>query len=285
MRHIESVLKEKCIRFSHRIIGDCLKANGFSLQANRKTFEGSSHKDRDSQFEFINKRVTEFLSDEQPVISVDAKKKELVGNFKNNGLEWQQKGEPVDVNAYDFLSDAQGSAIPYGIYDIGIDKGWVNVGITKDTAEFAVQSIRNWWYKMGVYYHNNAHSLLITADGGWSNSSKGKLWKYELQKFSNETGLEIEVLHFPPGTSKWNKIEHRLFSYISKNWRGKPLETYEIVIKLIGATKTTKGLEVECEIDKNNYETGIVISEEMLQEANIIPNKFHGDWNYKILPE
>ena len=209
----------------------------------------------------------------------------MVGNFKNNGVEWQPKGDPVAVNAYDFLTDAQGVAIPYGVYDIGINKGWVNIGITKDTAEFAVQSIRNWWYKMGIYYHNNAHSLLITADGGGSNSSKGKLWKYELQKFANETGLEIEVLHFPPGTSKWNKIEHRLFSYISKNWRGKPLKTYEIVIKLIGATKTTKGLEVECEIDKNNYETGIVINEEMLQETNIIPNGFHGDWNYKILPE
>ena len=285
LRHIESVLKEKGICVSYRIIGDYLKANGFSLQANRKTIEGKGHKDRDSQFEFINKRATEFLSDDQPVISVDAKKRELVGNFKNNGVEWQPQGDPVAVNAYDFLTDAQGVAIPYGVYDIGINKGWVNIGITKDTAEFAVQSIRNWWYKMGLYYHNNAHSLLITADGGGSNSSKGKLWKYELQKFANETGLEIEVLHFPPGTSKWNKIEHRLFSYISKNWRGKPLKTYEIIIKLIGATKTTKGLEVECEIDKNNYETGIVINEEMLQETNIIPNGFHGDWNYKILPE
>ncbi len=285
LRNIEIALKQDGINASHRIVGDALKERGFSLQSNRKTYEGKGHKDRDGQFEFINRRVKKFLSENQPVISVDAKKRELIGNFKNNGTEWSQKNSPLMVNAYDFLTDAEGVAIPYGIYDMGNNKGWVNVGITKDTAEFAVQSIRNWWYKMGVYYHNNATSLLITADGGGSNSSKGKLWKFELQKFSNEIGMEIEVAHFPPGTSKWNKIEHRLFSYISKNWRGRPLISYEVIIKLISSTKTTKGLDVECELDKGIYETGINITKNQMERINIVGNQFHEEWNYSILPE
>ena len=285
LRNIEKALKEDGINISHRIIGEALKEQGFSLQSNRKTFEGKGHQDRDGQFEFINRKVNEFFSDNQPVISVDAKKRELVGNFKNHGKEWHQKATPLEVNAYDFLTDSQGVAIPYGVYDMGINKGWVNVGITKDTAEFAVQSIRNWWYKMGIYYHNNATSLLITADGGGSNSSRGKLWKYELQKFSNETGMRIQVVHFPPGTSKWNKIEHRLFSYISKNWRGRPLVSYEVVVKLISSTKTTKGLDVECEIDKGIYETGIKITKNQMEKINIIGSQFHGEWNYSISPQ
>ena len=285
LRNIESALKATGISASHRIIGDALKAHGFSLQSNRKRFEGSSHKDRDAQFEFIQKKVDKYISENQPVISVDAKKRELIGNFRNNGVEWHPKGEAESVNAYDFLTEADGIAVPYGVYDIKENIGWVNVGITKDTAEFAVQSIRNWWYKMGIYYHNNADSLLITADGGGSNSSKGKLWKYELQKFANETGLTIEVVHFPPGTSKWNKIEHRLFSYISKNWRGIPLISYQIIVSLIAATKTTKGLKVACEIDEKEYQTGIEISDEQLAALNISPNNFHGEWNYCILPE
>lgn len=285
LRNIEAALKEQGIQVSYRIIGDALKARGFSLQANRKTYEGKSHEDRDAQFEFINRRVKEFLSEKQPVISVDAKKRELIGNFKNIGADWRPKNSPVEVNAYDFLTDAEGVAIPYGIYDIGINKGWVNVGITKDTAEFAVQSISNWWYKMGIYYHNNASSLLISADGGGSNSSKGKLWKYELQKFSNETGMEIEVVHFPPGTSKWNKIEHRLFSHISKNWRGRPLINYEVIVRSIGSTKTANGLEVDCELDKEDYKTGINVKASQMEKINLLPNSFHGEWNYKILPE
>ena len=285
LRNIEKALKEDGINISHRIIGEALKEQGFSLQSNRKTFEGKGHQDRDGQFEFINRKVNEFFSDNQPVISVDAKKRELVGNFKNHGKEWHQKATPLEVNAYDFLTDSQGVAIPYGVYDMGTNKGWVNVGITKDTAEFAVQSIRNWWYKMGIYYHNNATSLLITADGGGSNSSRGKLWKYELQKFSNETGMSIQVVHFPPGTSKWNKIEHRLFSYISKNWRGRPLVSYEVVVKLISSTKTTKGLDVECEIDKGIYETGIKITKNQMEKINIIGSQFHGEWNYSISPQ
>ena len=285
LRNIESALKSVGISASHRIIGEALKAHGFSLQSNRKRFEGSSHQDRDAQFEFIQKKVDKYIGENQPVISVDAKKRELIGNFKNNGVEWHPKGEAESVNAYDFLTEADGIAVPYGVYDIQENIGWVNVGITKDTAEFAVQSIRNWWYKMGIYYHNNADSLLITADGGGSNSSKGKLWKYELQKFANETGLTIEVVHFPPGTSKWNKIEHRLFSYISKNWRGKPLISYQIIVSLIAATKTTKGLKVACEIDEKEYQTGIEISNEQFEALNIAPNKFRGEWNYCILPE
>jgi len=284
LRNIERALKESGINASYRIIGNALKHHGFSLQANRKTFEGKGHKDRDAQFEFINRKVKEYQSDNQPVISVDAKKRELIGNFKNNGKEWASKSNPIKVNAYDFLTEAEGVAIPYGIYDQSNNKGWVNIGITKDTAEFAVQSIRNWWFKMGIYYNNTAHSLLITADGGGSNSSKGKLWKFELQKFANETGLAITVLHFPPGTSKWNKIEHRLFSYISKNWRGMPLISYAVIIKMISSTKTKTGLDIECEIDKNNYETGIKISEKKMQQINITRESFHGEWNYTITP-
>jgi len=285
LRNIEDALESAGISVSHRIIGDALKAHGFSLQSNRKRFEGKSHPDRDAQFEFIQKKVDKYLSENQPVISVDAKKRELVGNFSNNGVEWHPSGEAESVNAYDFLSEADGVAVPYGVYDMKENIGWVNVGITKDTAEFAVQAIRNWWYKMGIYYHNTAESLLITADGGGSNSSKGRLWKYELQKFASETGMNIEVVHFPPGTSKWNKIEHRLFSYISKNWRGKPLVNYQIIVNLIAGTKTKKGLKVACEIDTNIYETGIEISDEQFATINIYPNVFHGEWNYSISPE
>ena len=233
----------------------------------------------------LQEKVDKYLSENQPVISVDAKKRELVGNFKNNGVEWHPSGESESVNAYDFLSEADGVAVPYGVYDIKENIGWVNVGITKDTAEFAVQAIRNWWYKMGIYYHNTAERLLITADGGGSNSSKGRLWKYELQKLANETCMSIEVVHFPPGTSKWNKIEHRLFSYISKNWRGKPLVTYQIIVNLIAGTKTKKGLKGACEIDNNKYQTGIEISDEQFATINISPSVFHGEWNYSILPE
>ena len=285
LRNIELALKDVGISASHRIIGDALKAHGFSLQSNRKRFEGNNHPDRDAQFEFIQKRVDKYISGGHPVISVDAKKRELVGNFKNDGAEWHPSGKAESVNAYDFLTDADGVAVPYGVYDIKENIGWVNVGITRDTAEFAVQTIRNWWYKMGIYYHNVAECLLITADGGGSNSSKGRLWKYELQKFANETGLTIEVVHFPPGTSKWNKIEHRLFSYISKNWRGKPLVTYQIIVNLIAATGTGNGLKVACEIDDKEYKTGIEISDEQFATINICPNKFHGEWNYSILPE
>jgi transposase len=280
LRNIEGALEERGIKASYRIIGEALKREGFSLQANKKRHEGAAHPDRDAQFCHINERVKEYHSEGQPVISVDAKKRELVGNFQNAGREWHKKSSPEEVNAYDFLTGAKGVAIPYGVYDLGNNKGWVNIGITKDTAEFAVQSIRNWWYKMGIYYNNRANRLLITADGGGSNSSKGKLWKYELQKLANDTGMSIEVVHFPPGTSKWNKIEHRLFSYISKNWRGKPLVSYKVVIKYIASTKTSSGLDVECEIDPANYETGIVIKDKQMEQINLVKSNFHGEWNY-----
>jgi transposase len=285
LRNIEAALKAIGISVSYRIIGDALKNHGFSLQSNKKRFEGKGHRDRDAQFEYIQKRVDKYISKNQPVISVDAKKRELIGSFANKGKEWHPQGTPEEVNAYDFLTDSEGVAIPYGVYDISENTGWVSVGITKDTAEFAVQSIRNRWYKMGIYYHNTADNLLITADGGGSNSSKGKLWKYELQKFANETGLTVEVVHFPPGTSKWNKIEHRLFSYITKNWRGKPLISYKVIVSLIAGTKTKKGLNVDCEIDGKKYETGLEITDEQFAEINLCPTNFHGEWNYSILPE
>ena len=285
LRNIESSLAQEGVKVSHRIIGEALKREGFSLQANRKRYEGASHPDRDAQFEYINTRVKAYLADHEPVISVDAKKRELVGNYQNAGREWHPTSSSPQVNAYDFLTEAEGLAIPYGIYDLSHNKGWVTIGITKDTAEFAVQSIKNWWFDMGIYYHNSASRLLVTADGGGSNSSKGKLWKYELQKLANETGMAIEVVHFPPGTSKWNKIEHRLFSYIAKNWRGKPLLSYQVLIKYIASTKTTKGLTVDCQLDTRNYKTGMVIKDKVMQEIKLTRSSFHGEWNYTIYPQ
>lgn len=283
-RKLAAELKKEDINVSHRAICELLKENKFSLQANRKTHEGKSHPDRDAQFNFINNTVMSFQKEKQPVISIDAKKKELIGNFKNNGQEWRKSGDHIEVNAYDFPTLAEGKATPYGIYDMTLNKGWVNVGIDKDTAEFAVQSIRNWWYKMGIYYYPNASEILITADSGGSNGIHVKLWKRELQKLSTEIGMDITVCHFPPGTSKWNKIEHRLFSYISKNWSGKPLESYEIIVKLIGSTKTVNGLEVNCELDTAEYKTGIVVSDNEIEEINIIKKEFHGEWNYTVSP-
>jgi hypothetical protein len=283
-RNISAALKRDDISVSHTVVSDILRENGFSLQANRKTHEGNSHPDRDDQFQYINKKVKAFQKAGQPVISVDAKKKELIGNFKNSGREWHEGGEPIDVNAYDFPSEAEGKAIPYGVYDVTQNKGWVSVGINKDTAEFAVHAIRNWWFSMGIYYNPDATELMITADSGGSNGIHVKLWKREIQKLANEIGMPITICHFPPGTSKWNKIEHRLFSYISKNWRGKPLESYEIVIKLIGSTRTTKGLMVDCQLDTNNYQTGIIVSDKEMEQINMIRKEFHGEWNYTISP-
>jgi len=284
LRNLSKQLQEQGFDVSHVVVGDILKANKFSLQANRKTDEGGSHIDRDKQFNHIHNKVKEFQEANNPVISIDAKKKELIGNFKNNGQEWHSKDNPTEVNVYDFPSDADGKITPYGIYDISNNLGWVNVGITKDTSEFAVQSIRNWWYKMGKELHKDSTELLINADGGGSNGSRVRLWKKELQKLSTEIGLKITVCHFPPGTSKWNKIEHRLFSYISQNWRGKPLVSYEVAVNLIASTTTTKGLKVKCELDTNSYETGIKISDAEFKKINIIKDEFHGNWNYMISP-
>lgn len=284
LRNLADELNKMGFNVSHVVVGNILKANKFSLQANRKTDEGSSHIDRDKQFNHIHNKVKEFQEANNPVISIDAKKKELIGNFKNNGQEWHSKDNPTEVKVYDFLSDANGKITPYGIYDITNNLGWVNVGINKDTAEFAVQSIRNWWNKMGKELYKDSKELLINADGGGSNGSRVRLWKKELQKLATETDLKITVCHFPPGTSKWNKIEHRLFSYISKNWRGRPLISYEVAVSLIASTTTRKGLKVKCELDTNEYEIGIKVSDEEFEKINIIGDEFHSDWNYTILP-
>jgi transposase len=262
-----------------------LKEAGYSLQANRKTREGKeSHPDRDAQFRFINGRVKAQRRRGQPAISVDTKKKENLGNLKNPGQTWRRKGKPREVDTHDFPDPKKGKAVPYGVYDLRHNEAWVNVGISSDTAEFAVESIRCWWKRLGRKRHRQATRLLITADSGGSNSSRNRLWKVELQKLSNETGLEIEVCHFPPGTSKWNKIEHRLFCHVTRNWRGEPLETYEIIVNLIGSTTTETGLKVYAELDTSKYEKGRKVSNEELAKVNIKQSRFHGEWNYVIRP-
>jgi transposase len=277
---IAEELKKQGHKVSQRSVYDLLDSLGYSLQGNKKTKEGSTHEDRDEQFQFISREVKKFQENLQPVISVDAKKKELIGEFKNSGREWQNKGNPVEVNVYDFIDKELGKAAPYGIYDITANKGWVNVGIDHDTSEFAVESIRRWWYGMGKSMYPDATEILITADGGGSNGSRVRLWKYELQKLADEIRCNIQVCHFPPGTSKWNKIEHRMFSYISINWRGKPLTSHEVIINLISNTKTNAGLEIKSVLDKNRYETGKKISDEELELLNIKKLDFHGEWNY-----
>ncbi len=282
LRKLSSELNSKGYNVSHMIVKALLNEMGYSLQANRKTHEGSKHPDRNMQFEHINQQVQKFQKENQPVISVDTKKKELVGNFKNNGQEWREKGNPEQVNVYDFVEKDKGKAIPYGVYDIRKNKAWVSLGTDSDTSEFAVETIRRWWKFMGVYCYPRAKKLLITADGGGSNGTRVRLWKIELQRFANETGMEISVCHFPPGTSKWNKIEHRLFSQITKNWRGRPLVSHEVIVNLIANTKTKTGLEIKCELDSNKYQTGIKISDEEFKKVKIKRNDFHGEWNYKI---
>ena len=261
-----------------------LKAAGYSLQANRKTREGASHPDRDAQFRYINRRVQAQQREGQPAISVDAKKKETLGNLKNPGRTWRPKGEPREVDTHDFPDPRKGKAVPYGVYDLRHNEAWVSVGVSSDTAEFAVAAIRCWWKRLGRRRHRQAKRLFITADSGGSNGSRNRLWKVALQKLSDQTGLEIEVCHFPPGTSKWNKIEHRLFCHVTRNWQGQPLETYEIVVKLIGSTTTKSGLAVHAELDPSTYEKGIKVRDEQLAQVNLTPSRFHGDWNYVIRP-
>jgi transposase len=261
-----------------------LKSAGYSLQANRKTREGQSHPDRDAQFRHINRRVKSQQRGSQPTISVDTKKKETLGNLKNAGQTWQPKGRPTEVDVHDFPDPKKGKAVPYGVYDLQHNEAWVSVGISSDTAEFAVESIRCWWRRLGRRRHPQATRLLITADSGGSNSSRNRLWKVELQKLSDETGLEIEVSHFPPGTSKWNKIEHRLFCHVTKNWRGKPLATHEVVVNLIGSTTTESGLKVHAKLDASHYEKGKKVSDEEFAQVNLHPHPFHGEWNYTIRP-
>src|SRR5260370_877651 len=261
-----------------------LKEAGYSLQVNRKTREGQSHPDRDAKFRHINGRVKAQQRRGQPAVSVDTKKKETLGNLKNPGQTWQPKGKPREVDTHDFPDPRKGKAVPYGVYDLGHNEAWVSVGVSSDTAEFAVAAIRCWWKRLGRRRHRQATHLLITADSGGSNSSRSRLWKVELQKLSDDTGLEIEVCHFPPGTSKWNKIEHRLFCHVTRNWRGEPLETYEIVVNLIGSTTTNSGLKVYAELDPSKYEKGRKITDEEFAQVNIKPSRFHGEWNYVIRP-
>jgi transposase len=284
VRQLAGELVKRKHRVSHQVVADLLHALGYSLQANRKTKEGKGHPDRNAQFEHLNGKVKWCLGRRQPVISVDTKKRELVGDFKNNGQELRPKGKPELVRVHDFVDKELGRATPYGVYDIGQNHGWVSVGMDHDTAEFAVETIRRWWQSMGKPIYPEATRLLITADAGGSNGSRLRLWKVELQKLANETGLRIAVCHFPPGTSKWNKIEHRLFSYISQNWRGKPLRSFETIVSLIAATTTTTGLKVPAELNTEAYPAGIKVADCELAEVNIRCDKFHGDWNYEIHP-
>lgn len=284
LRNLAAELKAMGHQTSHKMIGELLHKLDYSLQVNKKTKEGASVPDRNEQFEYINKLVNNFQLKNQPVISVDAKKKELIGNYKNNGQKWEPKGHAEEVNMHDFSDKELGKISPYGIYDMEKNLGWINIGIDHDTATFAVESIKSWWLTMGKVLYPDAKELLITADAGGSNSVRSRVWKVQLQKFVNETGLHITVCHFPPGTSKWNKIEHRLFSFISQNWRGQPLINHEVVVNLIASTKTRNGLKVKCQIDKKKYPTGIKVSDKELSLVNITKDSFHGEWNYSIKP-
>jgi hypothetical protein len=285
LRKLSAALRDMGHRVGRTVVGDLLHALGYSLQANRKMREGANHPDRDAQFCYINDRVTAALAAGEPAISVDTKKKELVGDFKNGGREWQPKGAPEDVRVHDFVIPELGRAVPYGVYDIADNVGWVSVGIDHDTAAFAVNAIRRWWKLMGRKRYPDARNLLITADGGGSNGTRLRLWKLELQKLADELGLSITVSHLPPGTSKWNRIEHRLFSFITCNWRGKPLVSYQAIVQLIAATTTTTGLKVRCKLDRNTYPAGIKVSEAEIDALNISRHDFHGDWNYTINPK
>ena len=283
-RRLARALTTQGHRVSPTTVRQLLKATGYSLQANRKTREGHSHPDRDTQFRHINRRVKSQQRSGQPTISVDTKKKETLGNLKNAGQTWQPKGRPTEVDVHDFPDPKKGKAVPYGVYDLRHNEAWVSVGISSDTAEFAVEAIRCWWRRLGQRRHRDARRLLITADSGGSNSNRNRLWKVELQKLGDETGLEIEVSHFPPGTSKWNKIEHRLFCHVTRNWRGKPLVTHEVVVNLIGSTTTESGLKVHAKLDASHYEKGRKVSDEDFAQVNLHPHPFHGEWNYTIRP-
>jgi len=284
VRKLAEELRRAGHQVSHRLVAELLHDLGYSLQANRKTVEGASHPDRDAQFAHLNQRVEEQLARGEPAISVDTKKKELVGDFKNGGRELRPKGDPERVRVHDFIIPELGRANPYGVYDLAQNAGWVSVGTDHDTAAFAVESIRRWWTSMGQVVYPTATRLLITADGGGSNGSRVRLWKLELQRLADETGLELAVCHLPPGTSKWNKIEHRLFSFISQNWRGKPLVSHEAIVSLIAATTTTTGLTVRCQLDTSSYPAGTKVSDKELATINLQRDDFHGDWNYTIRP-
>jgi hypothetical protein len=284
VRRLAQALQLQGHQVSHTLVAELLNDAGYSLQANRKTTEGESHPDRDAQFDYINTQVTAALAEKQPAISVDTKKKELVGDFRNNGREYRPQGNPEEVRVHDFLIKELGRAVPYGVYDLAANHGWVSVGVDHDTAAFAVNSIRQWWLAVGRARYPEATRLMITADGGGSNGSRVRLWKRELQTLANELGIDITVSHLPPGTSKWNKIEHRLFSFISQNWRAKPLVSYRVIVELISATTTKTGLAVHCQLDPAQYPRGIVVSDAEMAAINIKRHAFHGEWNYTISP-
>ena len=283
-RHLAAELTKMGHAISHSVVADILHSLKYSLQGTRKTLEGHQHPDRDAQFQHINTLATEFLASGDPVISVDTKKKELVGRFAQSGKEWHPEGEPVEVSTYDFPGQADGKAIPYGVYDLTDNSAWVSVGIDHDTSVFAVATIDKWWQQIGKEKYPNAHRILITADGGGSNGHRPWLWKFELARLAKATGLDITVCHYPPGTSKWNKIEHRLFSRITHNWRGRPLETYQTIVNLITNTTTTTGLTVRCELDPNLYPTKIKLTNQQKESIPLVRHEFHGDWNYTIKP-
>jgi transposase len=283
-RKLAEELQHQGHQVSHMTVDRMLQDMDYSLQGNRKTKEGKQHPDRDAQFQFIAKQVRRFQRRHQPVISVDTKKKELVGDFKRSGREWRKKGHPDKVRVHDFRDKELGVAIPYGVYDMTRNEGWVNVGIDHDTAEFAVSGIRSWWRRMGRRVYPDANELLITADGGGSNGHRSRLWKVCVQQLANRMGLTISVCHFPPGTSKWNKIEHRMFCHITENWRGQPLLSRAVIVNLIGNTTTRQGLRIHAELDEASYETGIKVSDDIIASLNIKKNRFHGDWNYTISP-
>jgi Rhodopirellula transposase DDE domain/Helix-turn-helix of DDE superfamily endonuclease len=284
-RNLAAELTAQGHRVGPDVVADLLRGQGFSLQGNVKTLEGKQNPDRDAQFRYLNEQVKTHQADGQPVVSVDTKKKELVGEFKNGGREWRPKGEPVEVDTHDFPSASLGKAVPYGIYDLAANTGWVNVGTDHDTAAFAVESLRRWWNGTGSADYPDARSLLITADSGGSNSSRAKAWKTELAALAAETGLTVTVCHFPPGTSKWNAIEHRLFSHISMNWRGRPLTSHDVIINTIAATTTRTGLRVHAELDTGTYPTGTIISDAHMGSLNITRHDWHGDWNYTMHPD
>ena len=285
VRNLAEELGRQGYAVSHATVAAELKNFGYRLQANRKVQEGKQHPDRDAQFKHINKKVRGFQKRKQPVISIDTKKKELVGGFANKGREWHKKGQSPRVNVHDFPSDADGKAIPYGVYDMTRNEGWVSVGIDHDTAEFAVNSIQQWWRHMGTKTYPEATQLLIIADNGGSNGARSRLFKLALQQFANTHGLKLSVCHFPPGTSKWNKIEHRMFSQITRNWRGRPLTDFQTVVNLIANTTTKTGLRIRARLDRRNYPIGIKVTDEQLAAVRILKDSFHGDWNYRITPD
>ena len=277
-------LRKQGYQVSARTVAALLKGLGYGLQGNYKRNEGKGHPDRNAQFEYINRMVEAFQSRASPVISVDAKKKELVGNYKNAGQEWEKKGTPLEVEAYDFIDPSKGKVTPYGVYDTTLNLGWVSVGTDNDTAQFAASSISRWWSNMGESAYLDAEELLILADGGGSNGSRNRLWKKSLQELSDREGFRIVVCHFPPGTSKWNKIEHRMFCHITQNWRGKPLISHEVIVSLIGATKTKAGLKIQAQLDESEYSKGLKVSDEEMESLNLQTADFHGEWNYMISP-